>query len=70
MLWFSYGSFTLELSSGVFEISMLHLLMAVIVVAGAVGTARLLLKAHEPSDVFGGYFIGFVAQFFAFAFVF
>lgn len=70
MLWFSYGSFTLELSSGPLEISMLHLLMAVIVAAGAVGTARLLLKAHEPSDVYGGYFIGFAAQFFAFAFVF
>lgn len=70
MLWFSYGTFTLELSSGPLEISMLHLLMAVIVAAGAVGTARLLLKAHEPSDVFGGYFIGFAAQFFAFAFVF
>ncbi|MGH1433998.1 MAG: hypothetical protein ACRBG0_06020 [Lewinella sp.] len=70
MLWFSYGSFTLDFSNGPIEISMLHLLIVAILAAGGVGTARLLLKAHEPSDVFGGYFIGFVAQFFAFAFVF
>lgn len=71
MLWFSYGSFTLAFSgSAPVEVSMIHLLMIIIVAAGAVGTARLLLKAHEPADVFGGYFIGFVTQFFAFAFVF
>ncbi len=71
MVWFSYGSFTMELSGGrALEISMLHLLMAALVIAGAVGTARLLLKAHEPSDVYGGYFIGFVTQFFAFLYVF
>ena len=71
MVWFSYGSFTMELSGGrALELSMLHLLMTALVIAGAVGTARLLLKAHEPSDVYGGYFIGFVTQFFAFLYVF
>ena len=42
------------------------LLLGGIVVAGAVGTARLLLKAHEANDVFGGYMVGFVCQFLAF----
>lgn len=71
MVWFSYGSFTMQLRSGQpLEVSMMHLLMGVLVLAGAVGTARLLLKAHEPGDVFGGYFIGFVTQFFAFVYVF
>ncbi len=71
MVWFSYGSFTMAWgSSGGLEVSMLHLLMLTLVLAGAVGTSRLLLKAHEPADVYGGYFIGFVTQFFAFAYVF
>ena len=71
MGWFSYGSFSMPWVNGLpLEVSMMQLLMITLVVAGAVGTARLLLKAHEPSDVYGGYFIGFVTQFFAFAYVF
>ncbi len=71
MGWFSYGSFSMPWVNVLpLEVSMMQLLMITLVVAGAVGTARLLLKAHEPSDVYGGYFIGFVTQFFAFAYVF
>jgi len=68
-LWFSYGSFILPWNAAR-EISMMNLLMLVIIIAGAVGTARLLLKAHEPNDVYGGYLVGFAAQIFAFAYVF
>ncbi len=40
-----------------------HLLFIVgILVCGLVGTARLLLGAHKLSDIYGGYFVGFVAQ--------
>ncbi len=42
------------------------LLLSIIVIAGAVGSARLLLSAHEPNDILGGYLLGFVAQFLAF----
>jgi len=42
------------------------ILMVVLLIAGLVGTARLLLKAHEPHDVYGGYVVGFMAQFAAF----
>lgn len=71
MLRFSYGSFALEMRhGGTIEVNMLYLLMVFVVVAGAVGTARLLLKAHEPSEVYGGYFIGFVTQFIALMIVF
>lgn len=65
-LWFSYGSFLF----GENEIEMLQLLIGAIVIAGAVGTARLLLKAHEPSEIYGGYLVGFASQIFAFAYVF
>lgn len=43
-----------------------HLLFIVgILVCGLVGTARLLLGAHKLSDIYGGYFVGFLAQFVA-----
>jgi hypothetical protein len=71
LLWFSYGSFTVEINGyDAVDISMLHLLLVGIVLAGAVGTARLLLQAHEPNEVFGGYLVGFAAQVFAFIYVF
>ena len=69
--WFSYGSFALPTALfGLTEVSMLSLIMVILVLAGMVGTARLLLKAHDPSDVFGGYLVGFTAQFFAFLYIF
>lgn len=40
-------------------------LQVAIVLAGLLGTARLFLKSTATMDVFGGYFIGFIAQFIA-----
>ena len=42
------------------------LVLLATVVAGAVGTARLVLHAHTSSDLLSGYFLGFIAQFIAF----
>lgn len=43
-----------------------HLLCMIgFLVCGLVGTARLLLGAHKLSDIYGGYFVGFLAQFIA-----
>lgn len=61
MLYFSYGSFTI----GSISMSMNFLLMLVIIISGLVGTSRLLLEAHEPMDLYGGFFIGFGTQFLA-----
>jgi hypothetical protein len=44
--------------------------MAAIIYAGAMGTAQLLLKDSRPLDIYGGYFIGFVAQAIALFFMF
>jgi len=44
------------------QLNLNALLLILILIAGMVGTARLLLRAHEPDDVYGGYLIGFVAQ--------
>jgi len=71
MLLFNYDSFTVEVPLlGILQLSMNCVFMAVIVLAGSVGTARLLLKAHEPKDLYGGFLVGFSAQFIALQFMF
>ncbi len=70
MLLFSYDTFTLSSARGSMEVSMSTLLLATIVLAGLVGTARLILKAHEPMDLYGGYLVGFASQFMALRFLF
>ena len=45
------------------------LFVAVIVLAGLIGTARLILKAHTETEVVLGYLIGFTGQFLAFTFI-
>lgn len=63
MFLYSYDDFVINLNSfGIVKCSMNTLLMASIVLAGIVGTSRLLLKAHEPKDLYGGYLVGFSAQ--------
>ncbi|WP_264791696.1 phosphatase PAP2 family protein [Aureispira anguillae] len=37
---------------------------------GLVGTSRLLLGAHQTSDIYGGYFVGFLSQFVALNYMF
>jgi hypothetical protein len=43
-----------------------RVLQGVFLLAGALGTARLALRAAEPADVYGGYFVGMVGQFVGF----
>lgn len=42
------------------------LLLGFILLAGAIGTARLILNAHTQREVYLGYFVGFTGQFVAF----
>ncbi|MCB0586945.1 MAG: hypothetical protein KDD06_16685 [Phaeodactylibacter sp.] len=70
MLLFSYDSFTIMSPRGALEISMSTVLLITILVAGLVGTSRLVLKAHEPMDLYGGYLVGFASQFLALRFLF
>jgi len=71
MLLFSYETFTIHSTIiGIVEMSMNGILVFVIVMAGMVGSARLLLGAHEPLDLYGGYLVGFASQFIALRFLF
>ncbi len=42
------------------------LLISAVLVGGIIGSARLILNAHQPSEIFMGYFVGFLGQFVAF----
>jgi hypothetical protein len=71
MLLFSYGSFEVSLPLvGTFHLDMITVLLFVIIMSGVVGTARLMLKAHEPTDLYGGYLVGFASQLIALRFLF
>lgn len=65
MMWlYSYGSFTLNLPFvGTSEISINFVLMLSLIVAGLVGTSRLLLNAHTPRELYTGFAIGILCQF-------
>ena len=54
---------------GVVEVSLFGLLMATILVCGIVGSARLILDAHEPKDLYGGFLVGLATQFIALSFL-
>ncbi len=54
---------------GNFQFSVIFVMLAIILIAGTIGTARLLLEAHRPPDLYGGYLVGFTAQFIALQFV-
>ena len=71
MLLFSYDTFTIQTGIfGTLQITMNMVLMITIILAGIVGTARLVLQAHEPLDLYGGFLVGFSSQFIALRFLF
>ena len=61
-------SLGLPVFGGTLELSLTVVVAAAVLLAGLVGTARLVLKAHVPQDLVQGYFIGFasvwIARFF------
>ncbi len=69
-LFFNFDTFTLSFGKlGMYEISTNFVLMAVIILAGIVCTARLLLGAHNEKQLYVGFAAGFVAQFIALLFL-
>lgn len=50
---------------GYLSTSLLYLLLGLLLVVGMLGTSRLYLQKHEPSELYGGYFVGFIAPFVA-----
>jgi len=54
---------------GTAQVSLMILFLAALFLSGLVGTARLLLEAHDPMDLYGGYLIGFTSQLIAARFI-
>lgn len=52
---------SLPLGGQVVQVSGVVVLVLAVMLAGAVGMARLYLRAHEPADVYRGYAVGIVA---------
>lgn len=46
-----------------------YIFIIAIIACGAVATARRILTDREPSDIYGGFFVGFFAQFVALSFL-
>lgn len=65
MVQYSHGDFWVYLPFAHFEMSMTTLLMIVIILAGIVGTSRLILQAHSQEEIYGGYLVGILPQFIA-----
>lgn len=64
---FSYEEFLLNLGPlGTFLINVDILLMAAILIAGMVCSARLYLNAHKESDLYGGFVVGVFSQLIAY----
>lgn len=64
--YFTYETFVVSTAMGTFEISTTLVMLVTMIVAGLVGTARLLLGAHDEFDVYGGYMVGIFSMIVAF----
>ncbi len=69
-LHFNFDTFLVNLGPlGHYEVSPSMVLLLYILLAGVIGSARLLLGAHTPAQVYAGFFIGLLSQFIAMAFL-
>ena len=65
-LFFSLEQFSIGFNGSSIELDWVLVFALVFIISGAVGTARLLLKKHNISELIPGYFIGFMSQWIAF----
>jgi hypothetical protein len=66
MWYYSYGSFAIQIPLiGEADISINFVLICTILIAGIVGSARLLLKAHSTKELYLGFALGLLCQYVA-----
>ena len=63
---YSYETFFVNLPFGSFQVSTTFVTIVAMIIAGLVGSSRLLLKAHDEFDVYGGYIVGVFSMIVAF----
>jgi len=64
-----YETFVVNFLGNVYQVQTNIVLLLIIIAAGLVGSARLLLGAHNPDQIYGGYFIGMISMLLAFRFI-
>lgn len=52
-----------------FQVEIIFWIYLIVLIAGMVGTARLVLKAHTPAQVYGGFLLGSISQLLLFYYV-
>ncbi len=67
ILYWNYGYSYLRFAGMEVELSIV--IMALILLAGLVGTTRLYLQVHDARDIYGGYLVGLASQFLALRFL-
>jgi len=68
---FTFQSFVINTGIfGHFSIHLNILLVAAIILAGLIGTARKYVGQHTNQDLYGGYFVGFISQIIAYQIIF
>lgn len=66
MIMMNHQALVIPLSQGrALKTSLLYLLLAMVVIAGLIGTSRMYLQKHELNELFGGYFVGLLSPFIA-----
>lgn len=65
-----YEYFSINTMLGNYHMHSILIMVFGLILAGLVGTSRLLLKAHSPQDILGGYMVGFLAQIIAMRIIF
>jgi len=59
---FSYESFPVRIFDAIYSIDTYMAIVVSLVIAGIIGTSRLILSAHNYQDIYGGYMVGIIAQ--------
>ena len=71
MMLTNYAGFTVDIPLiGQQTVRLNVLLIGAILIAGLVGSARMLVGAHTPGQIYSGYLVGFASQFIAYMFLF
>jgi len=63
---YSYDTFYVDLPFGTFQLSTTFVTIVAMIISGLVGSSRLLLKAHDEFDIYGGYIVGIFSMIVAF----
>ena len=51
----------ISLNDSIWQLHPMIIVIIALIIAGLVGTSRLILEAHRPVDIYGGYLVGIIS---------